>query len=175
MAMPVKRTALTLYAAAKRMSDEDGFMVAGYMSFTALLAIFPFLLFLAALLTIIGYTVNDTVVLFDRVREEWRLNPQGDFPATTNEAILNTLPRSLNTGLSTLFILVALLFLGGQSLSDFALALVLGVLIGTYSSNFTATPIAIELERRYPTPPPEPKRDKAHRGSREDPNYGAVV
>jgi SecD/SecF fusion protein len=132
-------------------------------------------IFLAALLTIIGYTVNDAVVLFDRVREQWRENPEGDFADTANTAILNTLPRSVNTSLSTLFILVALLFLGGQSLSDFALALVLGVMIGTYSSNFTATPIAIELEKRYPTPPPEPKKEKVKRGSREDPNYGAVV
>jgi SecD/SecF fusion protein len=70
---------------------------------------------------------------------------------------------------------MALLFLGGESLSDFALALVIGIAVGTYSSNFTATPIAVELEGRYPTPPPEPKVSKRDARTREDPNYGAVV
>ena len=133
-------------------------------------------IFLASMLTVIGYTVNDSVVVFDRIREEWRANPKGDFRATTNSAVLNTLPRSVNTGLSTMFILVALLLLGGESLSDFALSLVIGIAVGTYSSNFTATPIAVELERRWPTPPPEPKEKKRRDiRSREDPNYGAVV
>ena len=132
-------------------------------------------IFLAALLTIIGYTVNDSVVVFDRIREEWRATPTGDFRAISNSAVLNTLPRSVNTGLSTLFILMALLFLGGESLSDFALALVIGIAVGTYSSNFTATPIAVEFEQRWPTPPPEPKEKKRDARTREDPNYGAVV
>ena len=133
-------------------------------------------IFIAALLTIIGYTVNDSVGVFDRIREEWRATPTGDFRAIANSAVLNTLPRSVNTGLSTLFILIALLFLGGESLSDFAMALVIGIAVGTYSSNFTATPIAVELERRWPAPPPEPKEKKRRDArSREDPNYGAVV
>ncbi|HSI94429.1 MAG TPA: protein translocase subunit SecD, partial [Jiangellaceae bacterium] len=132
-------------------------------------------IFLAAILTIIGYSVNDSVVVFDRIREEWRANPTGDIRATANSALLNTLPRSVNTGMSTLFILVALLILGGESLSDFALALVIGIVVGTYSSNLTATPIAVELEQRYPTPPPETKEEARDRRSREDPNYGAVV
>jgi SecD/SecF fusion protein len=79
----------------------------------------------------------------------------------------------VNTGASTLFILIALLILGGDSLSDFALALVLGILIGTYSSNFTAVPLTIMLESKKPAPPPPAK--KVDKRSREDPNYGAVV
>jgi SecD/SecF fusion protein len=132
-------------------------------------------IFLAAILTVIGYSVNDSVVAFDRIREEWRANPGGDFRATANSAVLNTLPRSVNTGMSTLFILVALLILGGESLSDFALALVIGIVVGTYSSNLAAAPIAVELEQRYPASPPEPKDEVRDRRSREDPNYGAVV
>ena len=132
-------------------------------------------LFVTALLTVIGFSVHDTIVVFDRIREEWRATPTGDFRAISNSAVLNTLPRSVNTGLSTLFILAALLFLGGESLSDFALALVIGIAVGTYSSNFTATPITIELEQRWPTPPPAPKEKKRETRSREDPNYGAVV
>nr|WP_205629337.1 protein translocase subunit SecD [Jiangella muralis] len=130
-------------------------------------------MFLAALLTIIGYSVNDTVVVFDRVRETWTRKDGERFRDVANTAILNTLPRSVNTGASTLFILIALLVLGGDSLSDFALALVLGILVGTYSSNFTAVPLTILLEDKKPAPPPAPK--KSDKRSREDPNYGAVV
>jgi SecD/SecF fusion protein len=130
-------------------------------------------MFLAALLTIIGYSVNDAVVVFDRIRETWTRKDGEKFSDVANTAILNTLPRSVNTGASTLFILIALLILGGDSLSDFALALVLGILIGTYSSNFTAVPLTIMLESKKPAPPPAPK--KADKRSREDPNYGAVV
>ena len=88
-------------------------------------------------------------------------------------AILNVLPRTINTGISTLFILAALLILGGDSLADFALALLIGILIGTYSSNLTATPLMIELERKYPAPPPKPKT--ARRDRDLDPDRGAVV
>ncbi|NED98927.1 protein translocase subunit SecD [Phytoactinopolyspora halotolerans] len=131
-------------------------------------------IFLAAILTIIGYTVNDSVVVFDRIRETWTRRPGEDFAQVANTAVLNTLPRSVNTGMSTLFPLIALYFLGGDSLSDFAFALIVGILIGTYSSNFTATPLAAELETWKPAPPPEEKPQPT-KGSREDPNYGAVV
>lgn len=130
-------------------------------------------IFLAAMLTIIGYSVNDTIVVFDRIRETWTRKPGEDFRGLANTAVLNTLPRSVNTGASTLFILIALLFLGGDSLSDFALALVLGIVVGTYSSNFTAVPLTVLLEDKKPAPPPPPK--KADKRDREDPNYGAVV
>ncbi|MFH9011756.1 protein translocase subunit SecD [Streptomyces sp. NPDC017943] len=103
--------------------------------------------FLAALLTVIGYSVNDSVVVFDRVRELWRHDRATPLPALTDRAIVQTLPRTVNTGMGAALILTALAVLGGDSLRDFALALLIGLVIGTYSSVFTATPLAIELDR----------------------------
>lgn len=112
--------------------------------------------FLASLLTVIGYSVNDSVVIFDRIREEMADNPDHPIARIANHACLQTVPRTINTGLGAIFILVALFVLGGDTLTDFALALLIGILVGTYSSVFTAAPIAIALEERYPRPPPEP-------------------
>ncbi|MGW2465100.1 protein translocase subunit SecD [Streptomyces argyrophyllae] len=114
--------------------------------------------FLAALLTVIGYSVNDSVVLFDRVRELVRsAGPSREATATplpdlTNQAILQTLPRTVNTGMGAAFILTALAVLGGSSLTDFALALLIGLAVGTYSSVFTAAPLAMELHRHRDRP-----------------------
>jgi SecD/SecF fusion protein len=108
--------------------------------------------FLAAALSIIGLSVNDTVVVFDRVREVWR-EPRGrSFGEVTNLACLQTIPRTVNTGLGAMFILAALVVLGGDSLKDFALALLLGLIVGTYSSVFTASPLAIALQSRAKEP-----------------------
>ncbi|MEU1199969.1 protein translocase subunit SecD [Streptomyces sp. NPDC005813] len=104
--------------------------------------------FVAALLTVIGYSVNDSVVLFDRVRELVRRSPGAPLPGIADQAILQTLPRTVNTGMGAAFILTALTLLGGTSLTDFALALLIGLAIGTYSSVFTAAPLAVELHRR---------------------------
>jgi SecD/SecF fusion protein len=112
--------------------------------------------FLAALLTIIGYSINDSVVIFDRIREKQAERPGEPLAPIANEACLQTVPRTINTGLGAIMILVSLYLLGGDTLSDFALALLIGILVGTYSSVFTATPIAITLEDRYPRPIPEP-------------------
>ncbi|MEV3973005.1 protein translocase subunit SecD [Streptomyces sp. NPDC050698] len=106
--------------------------------------------FLAALLTVIGYSVNDSVVLFDRVRELVRRHPKPPFPETVSQAILQTLPRTVNTGMGAAFMLTALAVLGGSSLTDFALALLIGLAVGTYSSVFTAAPVAIGLHHRFP-------------------------
>jgi SecD/SecF fusion protein len=103
--------------------------------------------FLAALLTVIGYSVNDTVVVFDRVRE---LRGSRPFARVVGDAVLQTLPRTVNTGTGVLFVLGALLFLGDGSLADFALALLLGLVIGTVSTVATAGPAAILLDRRWP-------------------------
>lgn len=102
--------------------------------------------FLAALLTVIGYSVNDSVVVFDRIRELWRKDGKAPLAQVTNRAILQTVPRTVNTGIGVLFILAALAVLGGDSLTDFALALLIGMLVGTYSSVLTASPLAIELD-----------------------------
>src|SRR5215207_3810698 len=130
-------------------------------------------IFLAAILTIIGYTVNDSVVVFDRIRETRNARSTENLGTVADTAIVNVLPRTINTGISTLFILSALLFLGGDSLADFALALLLGILVGTYSSNLTAAPLLVELEKRYPAPPPRPKVKQRDRDA--EPDRGAVV
>ncbi|MCE0538789.1 protein translocase subunit SecD [Kineosporia rhizophila] len=106
--------------------------------------------FLAAALTVIGLSVNDTVVVFDRVREMRREHPEAKFGTVVNRAILQTVPRTINTGLGAMFILAALTLLGGDSLTDFALALLIGLVVGTLSSVFTASPLAILMERFWP-------------------------
>ncbi|MFE9775325.1 protein translocase subunit SecD [Streptomyces sp. NPDC005931] len=108
--------------------------------------------FLAALLTVIGYSVNDSVVVFDRIRELWRKDRGTPLAQVTNRAILQTLPRTVNTGIGAAFVLTALAVLGGDSLTDFALALLIGLAVGTYSSVFTAAPLAIELNGRGAAP-----------------------
>ncbi|WP_328794100.1 protein translocase subunit SecD [Herbidospora solisilvae] len=112
--------------------------------------------FLAAMLTVIGYSVNDKVVVFDRVRELWQASPAARLPDVVNAAILQTVPRTVNTGLGALFILVALAVFGGDSLRDFAVALVTGIVVGTASSSLVAGPLAVELERFSGQPPPVP-------------------
>ncbi|GAA2486335.1 protein translocase subunit SecD [Streptomyces thermolineatus] len=112
--------------------------------------------FLAALLTVIGYSVNDSVVVFDRVRELWGASRRTPFRQVANTAVLQTVPRTVNTGIGAVFILAALVVLGGDSLADFAFALLTGVLVGTWSSVFTAVPAAVELEARRNAPPPPP-------------------
>jgi SecD/SecF fusion protein len=104
--------------------------------------------FLAALLTVIGYSVNDSVVVFDRVRE--LRGTRRPFARTVGAAVLQTLPRTVNTGIGVLFVLGALLFLGDGSLADFALVLLLGLVTGTVSTVATAGPVAILLDRRHP-------------------------
>ncbi|MET9773666.1 protein translocase subunit SecD [Streptomyces sp. NPDC006367] len=104
--------------------------------------------FLAALLTVIGYSVNDSVVLFDRIRELLGKDRKTPFARLTNRAILQTLPRTVNTGMGAVLILASLAVLAQDSLTDFALALLIGVGVGTYSSVFAAAPMAIELHGR---------------------------
>ena len=120
--------------------------------------------FLAAVLTVIGYSVNDSVVVFDRIRELLPKRRGADFAATANLACLQTMPRTINTGVGALFILTALTLLGGSSLTDFALALLVGIAVGTYSSMFTATPLAIELEKRWRVRSDSPGRQAEGRG-----------
>ncbi len=111
--------------------------------------------FLAALLTVVGYSINDSVVIFDRVRERRAEAPDRPLSEVTNEACLQTLPRTVNTGMGAWFILFSLLFLGGDTLTDFALALLVGTFAGTYSSLMVASPLFLILERlrdRYGRP-----------------------
>ncbi len=106
--------------------------------------------FLAAVLSIIGLAVNDTIVIFDRIRERTRSGDRRGLREEVNTAILQTIPRTVNTGLGAMFILAALAVLGGDSLTDFAVALLLGLGVGIYSTIFTASPLAIVAEEHWP-------------------------
>lgn len=97
--------------------------------------------FIAAILTIIGYSVNDTIVVFDRIRENWREREREPLPVVVNDSIRQTLGRTVNTSGTTLLAIGAILVFGGRTTRDFALALSLGVVAGTYSSMFIASPL----------------------------------
>ncbi len=96
-----------------------------------------------ALLTVLGYSINDTVVIFDRVRENISRNPRLDFPDIVDKSLNETLGRSINTSLTTLFVLFAVFFLGGETLRWFVLAMIMGISLGTYSSIFLAGPLLV--------------------------------
>ena len=98
--------------------------------------------FIGAILTVIGYSINDKVVVFDRIRENMKLHPKQDFRSLFNDSINQTLARTINTSFSTLIVLLCILFLGGESIQSFAFAMSLGVVFGTLSSIFIAAPVA---------------------------------
>ncbi len=107
--------------------------------------------FVAAILTVFGYSVNDTIVIIDRIRENIRHGRRSEYASIVNESINQSLVRSINTSLTTLFVLVALLFgfhyfIGSLDLVVFVVALILGVLVGTYSSIFVASPLWLNLQ-----------------------------
>ncbi|MCF6353274.1 MAG: protein translocase subunit SecDF [Cyclobacteriaceae bacterium] len=104
--------------------------------------------FIAAILTIIGYSINDTVIVFDRIRENINLHTSSDKVDIFNSAINSTMNRTVITSLTTLVVVLVLLFFGGAVLRGFSFALVIGVLVGTYSSIFIASPIVIDLETK---------------------------
>ena len=119
-------------------------IVIGFFSFFS--GILPFTLdvdqtFIAAILTIIGYAINDTVVIFDRIREYKTLHPKMDFRINANQALNSTLSRTMNTSLTTLIVMIAIAIFGGEVIRGMAIALCLGIAIGTYASIFIATPI----------------------------------
>ena len=98
-----------------------------------------------AILTAIGYSINDKVVIFDRVREFFGLYPKRDKRQLFNDSLNTTLARTINTSLSTLIVLLCIFILGGDSIRSFAFAMILGVVIGTLSSLFIASPIAYNM------------------------------
>jgi SecD/SecF fusion protein len=104
--------------------------------------------FIAAVLTIIGYSINDTVVVFDRIRETIGLYPKRDRYQVINDALNSTLSRTFSTSFSTLLVVVVIFLLGGSTIRSFTFAILLGVIIGTYSTLFVATPIAYEIQKR---------------------------
>ena len=98
--------------------------------------------FIGAILTVIGYSINDKVVVFDRIRENMGLHPKADLQKTFNSSINQTLARTVNTSLSTLIVLLCIFILGGDSIRSFSFAMILGVIFGTLSSIFVAAPVA---------------------------------
>jgi len=135
----------------------DAFVVIGF--FSLLQKVMPFSLevdqtFIGAILTVIGYSINDKVVVFDRIRENLRLHPKQDIQKVFNDSINQTLARTINTSFSTLIVLLCILFIGGSSIKGFAFAMTLGVIFGTLSSIFIASPIAyLVMGRKIKTEP----------------------
>ncbi|MEK7653400.1 MAG: protein translocase subunit SecF [Patescibacteria group bacterium] len=101
-------------------------------------------MFITALLTILGFSVHDTIVVFDRIRENLARHYSADFEEVANDSINQTITRSINTSLTILLVLVALYLFGGATIANFALALIAGIFIGTYSSIFVASPIVVD-------------------------------
>ncbi|MFV0530687.1 MAG: protein translocase subunit SecDF [Flavobacteriales bacterium] len=129
---------------------HDVLLVLGIFSLTK--DILPFSLeidqaFIAAILTVIGYSLNDTVVVFDRIREHLYENKTMPFGQLTNKALNDTLSRTVNTSFTTLIVLLIIFFFGGDTIKGFMFALIVGVVIGTYSSLFVASPITYDLAR----------------------------
>ena len=130
---------------------HDAFMIVAM--FSIFYSIMPFNLevnqaFIAAILTIIGYSINDTVVIFDRIRENLTLYPKRDEKENLNNALSSTLMRTLNTSGTTLVTLLAIFIFGGETIRGFVFALIIGVLVGTYSSLFIASPLAYDMQKK---------------------------
>ena len=104
--------------------------------------------FVVAMLTILGYSVNDTIVVFDRIREKLMRKEYKNFAETVNVGVNETIPRSINTSVTTLLVLLGLCVFGGVSVRFFSLSLVLGIILGTYSSLFLASPLLVWWEKK---------------------------
>jgi len=127
---------------------HDAFFVIAIFS---LLRIEVDLTFIAAILTIVGYSINDTIVIFDRIRENMKFSKVKtieDLSAVVNRSIVETLARSINTSLTVVFAAVALFFLGGEGIRNFSFALMIGLLVGAYSSIFIAAQVWLVLKGR---------------------------
>ena len=121
--------------------------------YTLLWKIMPFSMevdqtFIAAILTVIGYSINDTVVVFDRIRETIQNYPKRDRYQVINDSLNSTLARTFSTSISTFIVVFIIFLLGGSTIQSFTFAILLGVIVGTYSTLFVATPIAYEIQKR---------------------------
>ncbi len=130
---------------------HDSLIVLGI--FSLLYNVLPFSLeidqaFIAAILTVLGYSINDTVVVFDRIREFLKLHPKRKREQNVDEAVNSTLRRTFSTSLSTFVVLLAIFLFGGATIRGFTFALLIGVIVGTYSSIFIATPIAYDFQKK---------------------------
>src|SRR5690625_484971 len=114
---------------------------------------------IAGFLTIVGYSLNDTVVVFDRIRENFLIHKTMEYTEMVNKSLNDTLSRTVITSLTTLFVVVVLFIFGGEVLKGFAFALILGIILGTYSTQFIATAVALDLKKRFT----EKKACQSHR------------
>jgi SecD/SecF fusion protein len=129
---------------------HDTFITIGM--FSMFYGILPFSLevdqsFIAAILTIIGYSINDTVIIFDRIREYKRLYPKREYKVVIDDAINHTLRRTFSTSLTVLVVLFAIFIFGGETIRGFCFALIIGIAFGTYSSIFVASALAYDVQR----------------------------
>lgn len=120
-------------------------IVLGFVSFTAMEINSPFI---AAILTVLGYSINDTIVIFDRIREHMQMRKEKVSAEMVNRSLNETLSRTINTGVTTLLVVISLLLFGGDTIRDFMLVLMIGVLIGAYASVFLASPIWLMWRQR---------------------------
>jgi SecD/SecF fusion protein len=123
-------------------------------AFTLLNGVLPFSLevnqnFIGAILTIIGYSINDTVVIFDRIREYLRNNKNENIEVTINNALNSTLGRSINTSMTVLLTLIVMFIFGSDDIQGFCFAMIIGVISGVYSTLFIATPIVIDMRKFF--------------------------
>jgi preprotein translocase subunit SecF len=120
------------------------------IAFTRYLDLEVSLVVVSAILTVIGYSLNDTIVIFDRVRENLHKYKRDDFAGILNRSVNETLPRTVLTGGATLMALLALLFLAGEVIRPFAWVMLFGVVVGTFSSIYIASPVLLAIEKRWP-------------------------
>ncbi|MGK0385799.1 MAG: SecD/SecF fusion protein, partial [Patiriisocius sp.] len=142
---------------------HDVLLVLGVFSLTQ--NIMPFSMeidqsFIAAILTVIGYSLNDTVVVFDRIREYFNDNQDWPFSKVINSALNSTLSRTLNTSLTTLIVLLCIFFIGAESIRGLIFALMVGVVVGTYSSLFIATPVMYDTVKKKASDLLEAKKEE---------------
>ncbi len=149
---------------------HDALVVIGV--FSIFYAIMPFSMevdqaFIAAILTVIGYSVNDTVIIFDRIREYVKLRPNADRKTTYNAALNSTLGRTLNTAGTTLVTLIAIFIFGGDVIRGFVFALLVGITVGTYSSVFVATPIVFDTIKKIIAPKEVVSTNREYKGGKK--------
>ncbi|MFO7790255.1 MAG: protein translocase subunit SecF, partial [Bacteroidales bacterium] len=133
--------------------------------FSIFYTIMPFSLeidqaFIAAILTVVGYSINDTVVVFDRIREFMKTYPKRESKSNINNALNSTVSRTFSTSLSTFFVLLTIFIFGGEVIRGFVFALLIGVIVGTYSSLFVATPVAFEMMKENKKTSKKPAKKK---------------
>ena len=116
--------------------------------------------FIAAILTVIGYSINDTVIVFDRIRENLRLHKNSNEEEQINKSLNSTLSRTINTSMTTFIVLLIIFLFGGAAIKGFIFALMIGVVVGTYSSVCIATPILIDFSKKSKKGLHEPEIEK---------------